>query len=250
MEKVSVVIITYNEEANLPRCLNSLGSFADEILVVDSNSADSTVDIAAQAGGRVILQDFLGYREQKVFAISAARNNLVLSLDADEALSDELRGSITEALRVNRHDGYYCNRRNRFMGEWIRHGGWYPDRKMRLFDRRKYLIGGINPHDSFGPAPGATTGQLSGDLLHYTDEGLHDRLIRLNNHSSVAARSYHELGKRGGLLRIITKPAARFLTKYFLKLGFLDGYRGYLIAKSDAMYVWFREVKLRALRGS
>jgi len=247
MKQVSVVIITFNEEGNLPRCLASLGDIAAEILVVDSCSTDRTVEIARAAGARVILQEFLGYREQKVFAIGQASNDTVLSLDADEALSPELRKSVAAALTDWKFDGYYSNRLNLFMGRWIKHGGWYPDRKMRLFDRRKYRIGGINPHDRFEPAQGASTTLLAGDLLHHTDEGMHERMVRLNNHSTVAAGAYFERGKRGSLLRILTKPLARFVTKYLFKLGFLDGLPGYLIAKTDSQYVWLREVKLRSL---
>lgn len=247
MKQVSVVIITFNEEANLPRCLASLGEVADEIVVVDSLSTDRTAEIAREEGAKVILQPFLGYREQKVFAIEAASHDIVLSLDADEALSPELRESINRVLREWSHDGYFVNRLNLFMGRWIKHGGWYPDRKMRLFDRGKYRIGGINPHDRFEPTEGATTTQLKGDLLHYTDEGMHERMIRLNNHSTVAAKAYHDRGKKGSLPRMLTKPFARFLSKYFLKLGFLDGLPGYLIAKTDSQYVWLREAKLRIL---
>ncbi|OAV44897.1 glycosyltransferase family 2 protein [Lewinella sp. 4G2] len=249
MEKISVVIITLNEEANLPRCLESVAGLADEVLVVDSLSTDDTVAIAEAAGAKVISQPFLGHREQKAFAIAVARNEYVLSIDADEALSDELRESIRSVLDNWTHDCYFMNRLNRFMGAWIRHGGWYPDRKMRLFDRRKYVLGGINPHDSFDPVEGATSTQLQGDLLHYTDEGFHDRYNRLNKHSTIAAKAYYERGKRGNLARLITKPPARFVSKYLFKLGFLDGLPGYFIARTDAHYVFMREAKLRAHSG-
>ncbi|NJC24982.1 glycosyltransferase family 2 protein [Neolewinella antarctica] len=247
MKKVSVVIITLNEAANLPRCLESVRAIADEVVVVDSLSTDSTVAIAEAAGARVIHQAFLGHREQKAFAIASATNELVLSIDADEALSPALLTSLRAVIADWTHDCYYMNRLNRFMGVWIHHGGWYPDRKMRLFDRRKYRLGGVNPHDSFDPVAGATNTLLSGDLLHYTDEGFHDRINRLNKHSTIAAQSFHDLGKRGSMLRLLTKPAGRFISEYFFQLGFLDGLPGYFIAKTDGQYVWMREAKLRAL---
>ena len=247
MQKISAVIITLNEAANIARCIESVKGLVDEVIVVDSLSTDSTVVIAENLGAKVIHQKFLGHREQKAFAIEAARNEFVLSIDADEALSDELRESIRLKLGNWDHDCYYMNRLNRFMGAWIRHGGWYPDRKMRLFDRRKYVLGGINPHDSFDPVSGATHAQLKGDLLHYTDEGFHDRYNRLNKHSTIAAKSYFEMGKRGNLARLLTKPPARFVSKYIFKLGFLDGLPGYFIARTDAHYVFMREAKLRSM---
>ena len=241
---LSVVIITYNEADNLPRCLASLADIATEIVVVDSLSTDATVSIAEAAGARIIHQKFLGHREQKALAIDAATHDVVLSLDADEALSPELRTSVSAALRDWARDGYYVNRLNRLEGRWIRYGGWYPDQKMRLFDRRRYVMAGTNPHDRFDPAPGAATGRLEGDLLHYTNDDLASRVATINKFSTIAADAFWAGGKRGNWARILTKPSARFFSEYILQRGFLDGYLGYFIAKTSAQYVWLREMKL------
>jgi glycosyltransferase involved in cell wall biosynthesis len=245
--KISVVIITLNEEANLERCLQSVEGIADEILVLDSHSTDGTVALAKRLGAKVIAQTFLGHREQKAKAIELATYEHVLSLDADEALSPELAESIRRVKNNWLHDGYYLNRLNRLGGQWIRHGGWYPDRKMRLFDRRKYVIAGVNPHDRFDPAAGATTSWLNGDLLHYTNDDLDSRVATINKFSTIAAQAFHEEGKRGNYLRIFVKPAARFVSEYWFQGGWRDGFYGYFIAKTSAQYVWLREVKLKHL---
>lgn len=245
--KISAVIITLNEAENLPRCLASITGLVDEVVVVDSLSTDDTITIAEAAGARVILQKFLGHREQKAFAIEQASNDFVLSLDADEALSPELQASINTVKESGTHDGYYVNRLNRLNGRWIHHGGWYPDRKMRLFDRRKYVMGGTNPHDRFDPAPGASTTRLSGDLLHYTNDDMDSRIITINKFSSIAAAAFYAEGKRGSWWRVLLKPGSRFISEFLLRSGWRDGYYGYYIAKTSAQYVWLREMKLLQL---
>lgn len=247
MEALSVVIITLNEEKNLPRCLESVRELAAEVVVVDSLSTDRTAEIAEAAGARLIPQPFLGHRQQKAFAIERASHNLILSLDADEALSPELAASIRTVLADRQHDGYYMNRLNRFAGQWIRHGSWYPDRKMRLFDRRRYVMGGVNPHDRFDPAPEASVGRLTGDLLHFADEDLAVRVQTMNKYSSIAARAYYDRGRRGRWWRVLLKPVGRFLNEFVLRRGFRDGFNGYYIAQTAAHYVWLREMKLLAL---
>ncbi|MEL6141546.1 MAG: glycosyltransferase family 2 protein [Bacteroidota bacterium] len=241
---ISVVVITYNEEENIARCLQSVVEVADEILVVDSLSEDETVGIAKKLGARIIHQKFLGHREQKALAISKAKYDVVLSLDADEALSPKLNKSIKTAKDNWSYDGYYVNRLNQLNGRWIKHGGWYPDRKMRLFDRRKYQMGGVNPHDRFDPIPGAKTTRLSGDLLHYTNDDFEARVATINKFSSIAAMAFHEKGKKGNFFRVLTKPFFRFFSEYMLQSGWRDGYHGYFIAKTSAQYVWLREMKL------
>ncbi len=245
--KTSAVIITLNEAHNLPRCIASLQGVADEILVVDSFSTDGTVALAEELGCRVLQQKFLGHRGQKAFAIEQASYHYILSLDADEALSPKLQQSILAAKKDWTHDGYYLNRLSQIDGRWIHHGGWYPDRKMRLFDRRCYQMGGINPHDRFDPAPGARTRRLKGDLLHYTNDSLDARIATIHQFSSIAAEAFHQAGKKGSWWRILIKPSARFFSEYLLQSGWRDGYYGYFIAKTSAYYVWLREIKLKRL---
>lgn len=250
MVKISVVVMTLNEERNIGDCLDSVREIADDIYVVDSFSSDRTVEIARARAARVEQYPFEGHRQQRAYSIAQARYDYVLVIDADERLSDELRQSIQAVKRNWTADCYWCNRLSYFGGRWIRHGSWYPDRKMRLFDRRKYKIGGVNPHDRLEPAAGASEATLKGDLLHYTNEDIEDRARTVNKFSSIAAQAFHERGKRGSLARVIFKPFFRFFIEYFLRLGFLDGFYGYVIARTSAYYVFLRETKLRALSHS
>lgn len=244
MIQLSVVVMTYNEAANIGRCLGSVQDLADEIVVVDSHSTDETAAIAEQLGARVILRPFQGFTDQRSFSIRSASCDHVLVLDADEALSEELRASVRAAKAGWAYDCYWCNRLSSFGGRWIRHGAWYPDRKMRLFDRRKYRVGGIDPHDEILPVPGAREGHLRGDLLHYTNEDIAHRIDKVNGLSTAAANAYAERGRRGSLLRVLFKPPIRFLVEYIIRRGFLDGYYGFVIARSSALYVFLREAKL------
>ena len=247
MVKISLVVITFNEEKNIRRCLESAAGVADEILVVDSVSTDQTVTIAESLGARIILQPFLGYVEQKRFAIEQATHPYVLSLDADEALSEQLRQSILHVKAHWTHNCYYMNRLSNIGDQWIRHGGWYPDRKMRLFDRARFAVEGINPHDKFVPVQGARSTHLKGDILHYTNDSIESRVQTINRFSTLAAKAFYERGKRGSWLRLLFKPFFRFFAEYILRLGFLDGFYGFVIAITSAQYVFLREAKLREM---
>ena len=247
-EALSLVVITYNEEANIARCLKSAQEVVDEMLVVDSFSNDRTVEIAQSLGARVEQRPFSGYIEQKRYAISQAKYNRVLVLDADEALDPQLLKSVIVAKQNWSHDCHTMNRMSNLNDRWIRHGGWYPDKKMRLFDRRQYEVVGINPHDKFVPLTNATQAHLQGDILHYTNSSFEDRIQTINKFSTVAAQAFYEKGKRGTWLRVLCKPALRFLSEYLLRRGFLDGFYGFFIAKTSAQYVFYREVKLLDLQ--
>jgi len=166
MNKVSVVVITFNEEKNIGRCLDSVKSVADEIIVLDSYSTDATVAIALQKGALIHQQSFAGYIQQKNKAIKLASNNNVLLLDADEALSEELAASIATVKQNSDHQAFSMNRCNIYCGQPIRHGLWYPDRKLRLFDKRIGACGGLNPHDKIVLTENCAVQQLKGDLLH------------------------------------------------------------------------------------
>lgn len=244
MPKVSLVVITYNEAHNIRRCLESAQGIADEILVVDSVSTDQTVAIAESLGARVVLQPFLGYAAQKRFAIGQATYPIVLSLDADEALSDELRKTMLREKEAFSKDGYFMNRLSSIGGSWIRHGEWYPDRKLRLFHRDKVAIEGEHIHEKFVPVEGAAMGHLAGDILHYTNADIESRIKTINQFSTLAAQALHEEGRKGSWVRLLTKPAFRFFSSYILKRGFLDGFYGLVVARTSAQYVFFRESKL------
>ncbi len=250
MEKLSVVIITFNEERNLGRCLASVKEVADDVVVVDSFSTDRTEAIAHEHGARFVQHAFEGHIEQKNWAVTQAKFQWVLSLDADEALSAELKGSILDAKQRTDADGFTMNRLTNYCGSWIRHGGWYPDRKLRLWDSRKGRWGGENPHDRYEMDPGSRIIHLAGDLLHYSYHSLADHYKQVEYFTTIAAKQLHARGAKGGLLKRIINPVAKFLGSYFLNLGFLDGAPGFTIARISTYATWLKYDKLRRLRRS
>lgn len=242
--KISATLITLNEEENLPRALSSL-SFCDEIIVVDSGSTDRTLDIAERGGARVIENPWTGFSGQKNFAAEQARNDWVLALDADEALTEELQTQIAAlAAGSPGHAGYSFPRKARYLGRWIQHSGWYPDRKVRLYDRRRGRWVGDYVHESVvvnGPV-----GELSGDLLHYTCESFSEHIRTLDRYTTLAAQEHAARGLKVGWSQLILSPAWAFIRSYFLKLGFLDGFQGLLIARAASFYVFAKYAKARA----
>jgi glycosyltransferase involved in cell wall biosynthesis len=248
MNKISVVVITFNEEKNIGRCLDSVKSVADEIIVLDSFSTDATVYIALQKGAVIHQQSFAGYIQQKNKAIKLASNNNVLLLDADEALSDELTASIAAVKQNSDHQAFSMNRCNIYCGQPIRHGLWYPDRKLRLFDKRIGSCGGLNPHDKIILTENCTVQQLKGDLLHYTYQSFNEYMIRNEEVSNTAAESIFHSGKKIHWTKIFLSPAWAFINGYFLRLGFLDGSNGLVIATHTANQSYKKYYKLRQLQ--
>ena len=246
--KISAVVITFNEEKNIGRCLDSLRGVADEIVVVDSHSTDLTKDICKRKQVKFLRHPFNGHIEQKNFAVSCATYDYVLSLDADEALSAELRQSIITVKQDWQHDGYLCNRLTNYCGRWIRHSGWYPDRKLRLWDRRKGRWGGVNPHDRVMMDDSDRVLHIDGDLYHYSYRTVKDHIDQMNSFSEIAARAAHAQGRKANLVSdIVLNPGLTFLKKYILKLGILDGYAGFLIATHTAYGKFLKYIKLREL---
>jgi glycosyltransferase involved in cell wall biosynthesis len=243
MPKLSVVIITYNEERNIGRCLESVKDVADEIVVVDSLSEDRTVEICESFGAKVISHPFEGHIRQKNFAISQATYPHQLSLDADEALTDELKNQIIKVKENWEFDGYRMNRLANYCGKWIRHSGWYPDPKLRLYDSRKGSWGGLDPHDKFEMEPGAKIGHLKGDLLHYTYYTIEEHVIQSDKFSTIAANEIIRKGKKLYFIQLFIKPVAKFIRNYFLKLGFLDGFYGFIICQGAAHETFLKYVK-------
>jgi glycosyltransferase involved in cell wall biosynthesis len=244
MIKLSVVVITLNEAANIGRCLDSVQGIADEIVVVDSYSTDDTVALAEARGARVLLHRFESYNQQREHAALAASFDYILALDADEHLSAELRESIAAAKQSWPADAYTFNRLNRIGDTWLRYTSYYPDRKLRLFDRRKVIFTGIGGHDTVVPIDGATQSHLRGDLLHHVNADLDGRTEQVNRLSTATARYYFRQGRKGSWLRIIFKPFFRFLIEYFVRRGFLGGFYGFAVAITAAHYVFLREAKL------
>ncbi|GAA4014840.1 glycosyltransferase family 2 protein [Hymenobacter fastidiosus] len=245
---LSVVIITYNEEANIGRCLAALGSVADEVLVVDSFSTDQTVSICRQHGVRVLQHTFEGYVQQKNYATAQARHDYVLQLDADEVLTEELRQSIQAAKGNWQHAGYTLARLTNYCGTWVRHGGWYPDRKLRLYDRRLGQWEGLLLHERYELTPGQPAGTLAGDLLHYSYNSVEQHVSQLNRFTSIAAAELALRGKRRvTVFHLLLKPLWKFVHGYFFRLGLLDGFAGLCIAGISAWGVFLKFAKLRTM---
>ncbi len=244
--KLSVVIITLNEEKNLERCLLSVKRIADEIVVIDSLSTDNTVPIAEKFGARIISQKFLGHIEQKNFAAQQAANDWVLSLDADEVVTPEMEQSILAVKANTTHDAYSFPRLNNYCGKWIKHSGWYPDRKTRLFNRTKGEWTGENPHDRWELYDKAKKPkQLNGDLQHYSFYTISDHVKKIEKYSDIAARLRVAKGKNYSILQIVIVPQWKFVSDYFIRLGFLDGYEGFIICKLGAMEKMIKYSKTR-----
>ncbi|MBN1419886.1 MAG: glycosyltransferase family 2 protein [Planctomycetes bacterium] len=238
---VSVCIITKDEERNIRECLEAV-AWADEIVVVDSGSTDRTVEIARAFTDKVFARDWPGHVEQKNRAIDLAANDWVLCVDADERVTPALRASVEAALERPEADGYTVPRLTHYLGRWIRHGGWYPDRKLRLFRRSRGRWGGVNPHDHVhldGPAR-----PLDGDLLHFSYRDLSDHLRTIDFFTTIAAREKDVRGVRWPVAGMLLRPPARFLRMYILRLGFLDGMPGFILAFLAGVYVFLKYAKL------
>lgn len=245
MNKISVVIITYNEEKNISRCLASVTPIADEVVVVDSFSTDKTREICENYGARFIQHKFDGHIQQKNWARQQAKHNLVLSLDADEALSGKLQHEIANIKTQNHFDGYSFNRLTNYCGKWIKHTGWYPDKKLRLWDKNKGEWGGKNPHDVFIMNSSATIQHINADILHYSYHTMQQHLRQIVQFSEIAARARFEKGSNIPLLLLLLRPFFMFIKKYILKLGLLDGYYGFVISVLTAYGTFQKDILLR-----
>ncbi len=244
MNKLSVAIITFNEEHHIGRCIDSVLPVADEVIVLDSHSTDNTCAIAVAKGARVVQQTFAGYIEQKNDALALAQYDLVLSLDADEALDERLQQSIMAAKKSNLAAGYTMNRCTYYCGRFIRHGAWYPDRKLRLFNKQLAKWGGTNPHDKVEFHTPQPTTHLAGDILHYSYYSLEEHITQNNKFSTISAESYFSRGKRTNLFRICFNPCWAFFSGFILRGGFLDGFYGYVIARNVAHLTFLKHSKL------
>jgi len=245
--QLSVVIITFNEEKNIAKCLDSVKNIADDIVVVDSFSTDKTKEICAAKNVRFVEHKFDGHIEQKNFAITQAKNQYVLSLDADEALTDGLQQEILRIKNNWQADGYSFNRLTNFCGTWIKHCGWYPDKKLRLWDTTKGRWGGDNPHDKVIMVKGAITQHINLDILHYSFYTIEQHLKQIDYFTDISSKAAFEKGKTSNGLTIFYKSTFKFFRDYILKLGFLDGYHGYVVCKNSAHAKRLKYTKLRDL---
>jgi glycosyltransferase involved in cell wall biosynthesis len=243
---LSVAIVSLNEEANLGRTLESV-KWADEIVVVDSGSTDRTCEIARQFGAKVIVEPWRGYVAQKQYAIELCTKDWVLLLDADEEVSPGLAEEIRAAIASpNAASGYKLPRKNLFLGRWIRHGGFYPDPKLRLFRRGHGFATGHDPHDrcELKPELPQNTTQFENALIHYTYPTLTLYLGHMNRYSSLGAQLAVAKGYRNfSFTAIVLRPLATFVYNYFFRLGFLDGREGLLLHLYHAGYVSWKYSK-------
>lgn len=234
-------MITRNEEDRIADALASL-AWADEIVVVDAESTDRTVEVARRFTDRIIVRPWPGYAAQKNFADGQASNDWIFSLDADERTSPELNESI-RAWKSGEPEcaGYRVSRRAWYLGRWIRHSGWYPDHQLRLYRRDRARWRGDYVHESVEVQ--GRVGQLQGDLLHFTRRNLMEHHLVLGHYTTLAAQSDRTEGRRVSVAQLLLRPPAAFLKSYIFRLGFLDGVAGLIIAYFAAYYVYLRLAK-------
>jgi glycosyltransferase involved in cell wall biosynthesis len=245
--RLSVVIITKNEEKNIERCLLSVQDIADEIVVVDSYSTDQTESICKKYHVLFIKHPFEGHIQQKNFALTKTLFPHVLSLDADECLSEKLKEEI-KAIKIDfQYDGYMINRLTNYCGKWIRHSGWYPDKKLRLFNKEKGQWTGDNPHDRFELQPSASLSRIRADILHYSFYTIDQHLDTIKSFSGIAAQTKFEKGQKAGYAKLLLRPAWKFFRNYFIKGGFLDGFYGLVVCSLSSYATFLRYAKLKQM---
>lgn len=247
MQSISAVIITRNEERNIGRCIASLKGVVDEIIVVDAESTDGTRRIASEAGALVTVRPWTDYSDQKNFANGLATGAYILSMDADEALSPELASSIRSARENGSKGAYAFDRLTNYCGTWVRHGGWYPDTKVRLFPKDGARWEGAHVHEVLRLKDAGKPVRLVGNLLHYSYHTIADHKERIERYSTLHARSMFEQGKHAGVVKIWVSPVVKFIQGYVLQVGFLDGMAGLNIAWYSARAVHLKYVKLHRL---
>lgn len=245
--EISAVIITHNEEKNIERCIQSLNGIADEILIVDSFSTDKTIEIAKKYNIKIVQHVWQGYSEQKNYANNEAKFDWILSLDADEALSETLKKSILEIKKNNTSDAYYMNRLTNYCGHWIKYGDWYPDTKMRLWNKKRGLWHGLI-HENVLMQANTTSSSLQGDILHYSFYSITEHLLQINRYTELMARENILKNKKSTLPKIIFSPIIKFIKAYIIKLGFLDSYAGFQVAIMSSFATFIKYVRTYELQ--
>lgn len=250
MKQISAVLITYNEEDKIEACLESLVGLCEDIVVLDSFSTDSTVELSSRFTDRIIQEEWRGYARQKQLATDFAEHDWVLSIDGDEKLSTRLRQELLEWKAKPDDENYNSYRLPRltfFMGRWIRHTTWYPDWQVRLFRRSKAQWQGGSIHE--GVTAEGVQGKFSGHLLHYTYSSISEYLVQLENFSSLSAIDYHKQGKKVGVLRLVLAPPSVFLKNYIARAGFRDSIPGLVVSILASVSTFFKYLKLWELQG-
>lgn len=241
---LSVIIITHNEERNIRSCLASV-SWANELIVVDSQSTDTTVLIAKEFTEKVFVTPWQGYSGAKKFALTKASHEWILWLDADERIVPELRDEIQSIILSKRSEpsAYEVARRAYFVGQWIRHCGWYPGYVLRLFRKSSASFSSSSVHEYLEHS--GSRGRLNHDLLHFTDDNLFHYFEKLNRYTTLAVNDLQTNGRSFSLYDLTVRPAFIFVKMYFIRAGFLDGVRGLLLSLYSAMYVFVKYAKLK-----
>jgi len=247
MNKLSIVIITLNEEENIARCLESVKEIADEIVVVDSFSTDKTREICLQYNVRFEEHAFEGYIKQKNYAVSLCSNDYIFSIDADEAIDEKLKQAILKEKQQFSADGYLMNRLNFYGGRWIRHGNWYPDRKLRLYNRTRGMWEGMHVHEKIILDKEARIKHLKGDILHYSYLSLEAHIAQFNHFTTLSAQELFAENKKISAFGVLAKGFATFFKGFFLKLGFLDGYYGIALCIINSFGTYMKYMKLREM---
>jgi glycosyltransferase involved in cell wall biosynthesis len=246
---LSVIIITLNEEQNIAECLASV-AWADEIIVVDAQSTDATVEIAKRTAQRVFTREWKGFAASKMFALEQATHEWVLWLDADERVTPELAEEIQSIAGTTSgaYDGYEVARRAFFIGKWIKHCGWYPGYVIRLFKKKSVRFTVTNVHEKVECE--GSVGKLKNDLLHYTDENLFHYYAKFNRYTSLAAQDVAKAGRTFSLYDLLVRPFFLFFKMYIVRRGFLDGRHGLILSLLSAAYVFTKYAKLWELQDS
>lgn len=248
--RLSVAVITFNEEKNIEELLNSVSSVADEILILDSHSTDKTKDLALKNPKvRFLSQDFQGHVEQKNLAMSFCKNEWILSLDADERLNPVLQESIQNFLEKEEvlQEGFRVSRLTFHLGRWIRHSGWYPQKRYRLVKKGSATWKGENPHDYLDLVHPERGGDLKGDILHYSFLDFSHQIQTINQFSSIVAFTRFKKGKHFSVLKSLLKPIWKFFEIYLFKRGFMDGIPGLFIALSSSFSTFLKYAKIYEL---
>ena len=241
--KLTVTVITCNESAHIAAALDSV-AWADEIIVVDSQSTDGTAEIARAKGTRVITREWPGYSAQKNFAADQATHDWVLSMDADERVTPALAAEIRELLRRGPEArGYRIRRVTHHLGKWIRSTDWFPDYQLRLYDRRAGRWNGMKIHESFRLGEGQPA-KLHGELEHYAYRDLTHHLSKINAYTTLIAEQWHEEGRRTNVVMMVVHPWFAFVRNYFLRAGLKDGTAGFIISVMNSYYVFLKLAKL------
>lgn len=245
MPKLSVTIITLNEERNIGRCIESVKGIADDIVVLDSGSTDNTIAICEQLGVRHIYAPWQNYSYARNLAADNCKHNWILALDADEAISPELKLSL---LKIKENtEPVFCsfNRLTNYCGKWIHHCGWYPDTKIRLYDKTKTTYQGII-HEHLNWLPD-TIIKLDGNLLHYSYYTIFEHVQQANKFTNLTAQAAYDRGDKSNMLYVLFAPFIKFIKSYFLQLGFMDGYYGFVVCAISAHATLYKYVKLKLL---